>query len=329
MSKRLSRLAAFDFSYEELHKNRDLGRLSERQLVEFRERITKPRLIIGIYAVAIAILFVLMLQIFGGSLWLVFPCGICGFVMGVGVWLVYDYYIDDRTEGDRVSSAKNIPKKKIQRLRYPIDEFTHRVEVDKFRALFTQEQYDALEDDTSFDFYYKPADYYHGDYRIFSVDVSWTPARVYRVRCWRDGGFRLPDIYELDLDPILDPMVLRRAINTVAGKTKTLIENNYDPDDPASNRLEWMMMHIIAVGQLAYGDLAAVEDVLESFSRIDSKSTFYYKISRPLMNALWDLLPIPKQVFDIDNLEKIKSWLDAKWEQLEWDEKQGLYVLKR
>ena len=51
MPDRLSPRQAFDFTYEELHKNRDLGKLSERQLAEFREKIAKPRLIIGVYAV--------------------------------------------------------------------------------------------------------------------------------------------------------------------------------------------------------------------------------------------------------------------------------------
>jgi hypothetical protein len=86
MLDRLTPRQAFDFTYEELHKNRDLGKLSERQLAEFREKIAKPRLVIAVYTILLLILFVLMLVFITPKVWLIFPCSICGGAGGVATW---------------------------------------------------------------------------------------------------------------------------------------------------------------------------------------------------------------------------------------------------
>jgi hypothetical protein len=329
MPDRLSPRQAFDFTYEELHKNRDLGKLSERQLAEFREKIAKPRLIIGVYAVLIMVAFVLTLLWITPKVWLIFPCGICGSSLGVVVWFGYEYFIDSRTEGESVSVIKNVPKSHIKKLRYPIDDFSHRIELEKFRALFTPDQYDSLDDGLSYDFYYKPTDYFQGDYRVFSVDQTWTPARTYRVMVWRNGLFKLREIYDLDLDPTLHPDMLPEVLAKTAFHAKGYLETHYEEIDTTQSNVEWFMLHMVSIGLFAFGQLDAAEDALLSFNRLDPKSTYYKNVSVPLMLAVRDLLPIPKDLFALNHLDKTIIWLKENRDRLEWNETKGKFGLRK
>lgn len=329
MLDRLTPREAFDFTYADLHKNRDLGKLSARQLAEFQEKVQKPRSIMIGYGVLMLVLFVLMLVFITPKVWLIFPCGILAGMGGFGAWFGYEIFIDRRTGEDRVSVAKNIPKKRIQKLRYPLDEFMYRVEVDKFRALLTQDQYNSLDDDTSYDFYYKPTDYYHGDFRIFSVDTTWTPARKYRVMVWKADKFNLRDIYELDLNPELDPKRLHDVLEKTAFHARGYLDEHFDDDTVTEINIKWFLLHLVSVGLFAFGHLDATDDILLSFSRVEKKSTRHMQITLPLMNALQELLPLPRGLFALDKLDKVAIWLHQNGERLEWDEKRGKYVARK